>query len=152
MQETLLDLHVQRVEIKDGWLLYNDIKKLVAVEGGDLQFQLTRGGQTDHGLYIGTLQWESIELARRRDVPVPANVSAKFSLGPDGFNLEQGVMDLGRSHVDMQAHAKDLSGGEWTYRYRGWLDLLDLREAFRTPEIPLGRIDLRGEESWRAAS
>ena len=33
----------------------------------------------------------------------------------------------------------------FTYRYRAWLDLLDLREAFRTPEIPLGRIDLRGE-------
>jgi len=31
-QEMLLELHVQRVEIKDGWLLYNDIKKLVAVE------------------------------------------------------------------------------------------------------------------------
>ena len=144
-QETLLDLRVLRVEIKDGWLLYNDIKKLVAVEGGDLQFHLTRGGQPDHSLYVGTVQWESIELARRRDVPVPANISAKFSLGPDGFNLEQGVVDLGRSHMDMQAQAKDLTGGEWSYRYRGWLDLQDLREAFRTPEIPLGRVDLRGE-------
>jgi translocation and assembly module TamB len=146
-REMLLDLHAQRVEIKDGWLLYNDIKKLVAVEGGDLQFQLTRGGQPEHALYLGTLQWESVELARRRDVPVPANVSAKFSLGPGGFAVEQGVLDLGRSHVDLQAQAKDPSAGNWTYRYRGWLDLLDLREAFRTPEIPLGRIDLRGEGS-----
>ena len=144
-QEMLLDLHAQRLEIKDGWLLYNNIKRLVAVEGGDLELQLTRGGQPEQALYVGTLQWESVELARRRDVPVPANVSAKFSLGPGGFALEQGVLDLGRSHVDLQAQAKDLSAGKWTYRYRGWLDLLDLREAYRTPEIPLGRIDLRGE-------
>ncbi|MGC0777930.1 MAG: translocation/assembly module TamB domain-containing protein [Candidatus Acidiferrum sp.] len=146
-QEMLLELHVQRVEIKDGWLLYNDIKKLVAVEGGDLRLQLTRGGQPEHALYIGTLQWESVELARRRDVPVPANLSAKFSLGPQGFALEQGILDLGRSHVDLQAQAKGLTAGDWTYRYRGWLDLLDLRETFRTPEIPLGRVDLRGEGS-----
>jgi len=146
-QEMLLELHVQRVEIRDGWLLYNDIKELVAVEGGDLEFELTRGGQPEHALYIGTLKWESVELARRRDVPVPANLSAKFSLGPGGFALEQGVLDFGRSHADLQAHAQDLSAGNWTYRYRGWLDLLDLREAFRTPEIPLGRVDLRGEGS-----
>jgi len=146
-QEMLLELHVQHVAIKDGWLLYNDLKKLVAVEGGDLEFELTRGGQPEHALYIGTLKWQSVALARRRDVPVPANLSAKFSLGPGGFALEQGVLDLGRSHVDLQAQAKDLNAGNWTYRYRGWLDLLDLREAFRTPEIPLGRVDLRGEGS-----
>ena len=34
---------------------------------------------------------------------------------------------------------------KWTYKYRAWLDLLDLRETFRTPEVPLGRVDLRGE-------
>jgi len=79
-------------------------------------------------------------LARRRDVPVPANLSAKFSLGPQGLALEQGILDLGRSHVDMQAEAKDLSARDWTYRYRGWLDLLDLRETLRTPEIPLGAL------------
>jgi len=146
-QEVFLSLHVQRVEIKDGWLLYNNIRKLVAVEGGDLQLQLTRGGQLEHPLYVGALHWESIELARRRDVPVPANLSAKFSLGPEGFAVEQGVLDVGRSHVDVQARSNDLSAGNWTYRYRGWLDLLDLREAFRTPEIPLGRVDLRGEGS-----
>jgi len=65
--------------------------------------------------------------------------------------LEQGILDLGRSHVDMQAEAKDLSARDWTYRYRGWLDLLDLRETLRTPEIPLGRVDLRGEGSLEAA-
>src|SRR6516165_7193554 len=42
--ERLLDLRVHHVEIKDGWLLYNNVKKLVGLEGGELQFTMDLGG------------------------------------------------------------------------------------------------------------
>jgi translocation and assembly module TamB len=145
LQETLLDLHVGHVEIKDGWLLYNNIRSLIAVEGADLRFNMTLGGTTDHPVYLGSLDWDNIELARRRDFPLPANLSAKFSLRAEGFTVEQAVLDVGRSHVDLQLETKNLESPNWSYRYRAWLDLLDIREAFRTPEVPLGRVDLRGE-------
>ena len=109
LQERLLALRVHHVEIKDGWILYNDVKKLVALEGGELQFTVDLGGAPDRPLYVGNLDWQSIELARRRDVPVPANVSAKLRLNRDGFAVEQAVVDVGRSHVDLQAETKDLS-------------------------------------------
>jgi len=145
LQRKLIDLRVRHVEFKDGWILFNNVKSLVALEGGDLQLRVDLRGTSERPLYMGTLGWQSIELARRRDVPMPANVSAKFSLGQDGFSVDQAVIDVGRSHLDLQAATKDLSVPQWTYRYRAWLDLLDIREAFRTPEVPLGRIDLRGE-------
>jgi len=145
LQQTLLDLHVRHVEIKDGWVLYNNLRSLVAVEGGDLRLNVTAGGTPEHPLYLGTIDWDSIQLARRRDVPMPANLSAKFSAGGDGFTVEQAIVDVGRSHLDLQAKTKNFESPDWTYRYRAWLDLLDIREAFRTPEVPLGRIDLRGE-------
>ena len=148
LQERLIALRVHHVAIKDGWILYNDVKKLVALEGGDLELNVDLGGSADRPLYTGNLDWQSIELARRRDVPVPANVSAKFLLNREGFTIEQAVVDVGRSHVDLQAETKDLSTPQWTYRYRAWLDLLDIREIFRTPEVPLGRIDLRGEGTF----
>jgi translocation and assembly module TamB len=143
--QRLLDLRVHHVEIKDGWILYNNVKSLIGVEGGELQFTVDLGGSADQPVYLGALDWQSIELARRRDVPVPANVTAKFTLRRDAFSVEQAVVDVGRSHVDLQAETKDLVTPRWSYKYRGWLDLLDLRETFRTPEVPLGRIDLRGE-------
>ena len=143
--ERLLDLRLHHLEIKDGWLLYNDVKSMVGIEGGELQLTVDRGGSEERPIYLGALDWQSIELGRRRDVPVPANVSAKFSLGNDGFSVDQAVVDLARSHVDLQAETKDLVDPQWSYKYRGWLDLLDIRETFRTPEVPLGRIDLRGE-------
>ena len=143
--QRLLDLHVHHVEIKDGWILYNNVKSLIGVEGGELQFTVDLGGSAEKPVYLGALDWQSIELARRRDVPVPANVTAKFTLRRDGFSVEQAVVDVGRSHVDLQAETKDLVTPRWSYKYRAWLDLLDLRETFRTPEVPLGRVDLRGE-------
>jgi translocation and assembly module TamB len=143
--QRLLDLRVHHVEIKDGWVLYNDVKSLIGIEGGELQFTLDLGGSEVRPVYLGTLDWQSIELARRRDLPVPANVTAKFSLRKDGFSVEQAVVDVARSHVDLQAETKDLVHPQWSYKYRGWLDLLDIREILRTPEVPLGRIDLRGE-------
>jgi translocation and assembly module TamB len=145
LQETLLNLHVRHVEIRDGWFLYNNVRSLVAVEGGDLRLTLTGSSDPQHPLYLGALDWNLIELARRRDVPMPANLSAKFSLSPDGFTVEQAILDVGRSHLDLQAQTKNLESPDWSYRYRAWLDLLDIREAFRTPEVPLGRIDMRGE-------
>lgn len=145
--QRLLDLRVHHVEIRDGWILYNNVKSLVALEGGDLQFTVDLSGPADRPIYLGQLDWQSIELARRKDVPLPANMSARFSLGHDGFSVNQAVIDAGRSHVDLQAGTKDLVTPQWTYKYRAWLDLLDIRETFRTPEVPLGRIDLRGEGS-----
>jgi translocation and assembly module TamB len=145
VQQKLIDLRVHRLEIKDGWLLYNNVKSLVAAEGGDLALRIDLSGTAQQPIYVGTLDWAAIELARRRDVPVPANLSAKFSLGRDGLSIEQAVLDAGRSHVDLQAETKNLAEPHWTYRYRGWLDLLDIREVFRTPEVPLGRVDVRGE-------
>lgn len=145
LQETLLELHIGHVQINDGWLLYNNVRSLVAVEGGELGLDVTLLGTTASPIYLGMLHWDSVELGRRRDVPVPANLSVKFSIGKEGFAIEQGIMDVGRSHLDVQAQMPDMAVPAFTYRYRGWLDLLDLRETFRTPEVPLGRIDLRGE-------
>src|SRR5215469_13635169 len=143
--ERLLDLRVHHIEIKDGWLLYNNVKKLVGLEGGELQFTMDLGGAPESPIYLGALDWQSIELARRRDVPVPANVNAKFSLRKGDFSVDQAVVDVGRSHIDLQADTKNFVEPVWSYKYRAWLDLLDIRETFRTPEVPLGRIDLRGE-------
>ncbi|HTQ96907.1 MAG TPA: translocation/assembly module TamB domain-containing protein [Candidatus Acidoferrum sp.] len=143
--QRLLDLHIHHVEIQDGWLLYNNVKSLIGVEGGELQLTVDSGGSAENPIYLGALDWQSLELARRRDVPVPGNINAKFTLKRDGFTVEQAVVDVGRSHVDLQAETKDFAAPFWSYKYRAWLDLLDLREIFRTPEVPLGRVDMRGE-------
>ena len=145
LRETLFNLHLRGVKLENGWILYNDMKSPLAVEGGDLLFGLDAGGTLEHPLYLGTIDWQAVHLAMRRFLPVTANISAKFTLWRDGFTLEQGMISAGRSRVDAQAEMSGFTDAKWTFRYRGWLNLLDIRETFRSPLTPAGRVDVRGE-------
>src|SRR5258708_6173636 len=91
-----------------------------AVEGSNLRLALDASGAGDHPLYLGTLDWQSINFTAKRFVPWPVGVSAKFTLRRDGFTLEQGVLTAGRSRLDAQAEMQDYAQPKWHYRYRGW--------------------------------
>jgi translocation and assembly module TamB len=145
LRETLLNLHLRGVKLENGWILYNDVKTAMAVEGGELRFALDAGGTPEHPLYLGTLEWQSVRLTARRFLPVAANLFAKFTFWRDGFTLEQGVFSAGRSHIDAEAEMAGFTEPKWKFRYRGWLNLLDFRETFRSPLTPTGRVEVRGE-------
>jgi translocation and assembly module TamB len=145
LRETLLDLRIRHLRLENGWILYNDVKTPLAVEGDSLHLTLDAGGPLDHLLYLGNLDWQNISFTAQSFLPVPVGLSAKFTLSHDGFTLEQGVLSAGRSHVDAQAELTNFGDPRWTLRYRGWLELHDLRETLRQPLVPTGRADFRGE-------
>ncbi|HEY2461729.1 MAG TPA: translocation/assembly module TamB domain-containing protein [Candidatus Acidoferrum sp.] len=143
--KALFDLRVRKVRLEDGWLLYNDVRTPLAVEGGDLHFALDASGTAARPLYLGMLDWKSILFTAKTFYPAPVSVSAKFTLRPDGFSLEQGVVEAEHSHLDAQAEMQDFLSPAWTFKYRGWVNLVDLRYTLRSPETPTGRADIRGE-------
>ncbi len=145
LRQTLFDLHVRHLEIDDGWLLYNEVKTPLALEGGDLEFVLDGTGSLEHTLYLGNLKWQSIHFTASRHMPLPMDVSAKFTLWRDGMTLEQGILRAGRSHFDAQGDLNGFADPRWTFRYRGWVDLFDIREVLREPLVPTGVVDVRGE-------
>ncbi|HXM99120.1 MAG TPA: translocation/assembly module TamB domain-containing protein [Candidatus Dormibacteraeota bacterium] len=147
LPESLFDLHVRKVRIDNGWVLYNDTQSPLSVEGGDLHFSLDAAAGPSP-LYLGNLDWKSIHFTADRFLPLPANLSAKFTLRPDGFTLEQGVVSIARSHLDAQGTMVGFVNPKWSFRYRGWVDLVDIRQALRTPEVPYGRVDVRGEGTF----
>src|SRR5215831_4882850 len=145
VSQTLFDLRARQVKVADGWVLYNDVRAPLSLEGGSLQFALKAGGELERPLYTGNLDWQGIRLAARRYLPAPLTISTKFTLWRDGFALEQGVVTVGRSHFDVQAEIAGWTHSRLNYRYRGWLELLDVQEIFREPQVPTGRVDLHGE-------
>jgi translocation and assembly module TamB len=145
LRDALFELRIRRLVLAEGWILYNDTKTPITVHGGDLRFGLDAGGTLDHPLYLGNLDWQTMQFTSRRYVPLPVGVSAKFTLWHDGFTLEQGVLNAGHSHLDAQAEMNGFANPQWNFRYRGWVDLLDFRETLREPMVPTGRVDVRGE-------
>jgi translocation and assembly module TamB len=145
LRESLFDLQVRRVKIENGWLRYNEVEVPLAVEGGEMNLALDAGGTPEHPLYLGNLEWQRIRFTAQKIAPVPANLSAKFTLWREGMTLDQGTLSAGRSHVDVQAEMSDFTKPKWSFRYRGWVELLDIRETLRAPMTPTGHVDVRGE-------
>ena len=148
LRESLFDLRVRSVKIENGWVRYNEVEVPLAVEGGEMSLALDAGGTLEHPLYLGNLEWQKIRFTAQKMVPVPANLSAKFTLWREGFTLEQGMLTAGRSHLDVQAEMSDFTKPKWAFRYRGWVELLDIRETFRSPLTPTGHVDVRGEGTF----
>jgi translocation and assembly module TamB len=145
LRDTLFELHIGRLLLSDGWLLYNDTKTPITVHGGDLRLWLDVGGTQEHPLYLGDLDWQNLQFTSKRYAPLRVGLTAKFSLWRDGFTLEQGVFRAGHSHLDAQVEMNGFANPQWNFRYRGLVDLLDFRETLREPMVPTGRVDVRGE-------
>ena len=146
--DTLFQLRIHRLLLENGWVLFNDVKTPITIHGGELRFSLDAGGTLERPLYLGKLEWQTVEFNSKRYMPLPVGVTAKFSLSPDGFALEQGVFTSSHSRVDATAEMNGFADPKWTFRYRGWLELADIRDTLHDPDVPAGRVDLHGEGQW----
>lgn len=150
--ETLLDLRVKKVELLDGWILYNDVRTPLAVQGSDFRFALDSAGSVDRPMYVGLLDWKDVQFAAKRYVPVPVNLSTKFTIERDKFTIEQALIGAGRSRADVHAELTNYSNPNWAFKYRAWIDLLDFRKTLRSPLTPAGKVDVRGEGTLSAGA
>ncbi len=146
--DPLFALHLRRFQLEDGWLLYNDITTPVSMKGGDLALNLDRTGTTAETSYVGTLEWKSVQFNSKKNLPLPLNMSLKFSAGRDSFTLEQGIFNAGRSRLDAHVEIRKFAAPEILFRYRGWVDLLDFRDTLREPKVPTGKVDIRGDGNF----
>lgn len=150
VSETLFDLHVKQLRLLDGWILYNDVKSPFALEGKGFRLSMDAGGDAENSIYVGALDWKEVEVAAKRFVPLPVNLTAKFSVRRDSFTLEQAQLGLGRSRIDVQAALTNYSEPNITYKYRAWMEIADFRKTFRSPMTPTGKVELRGEGIFSA--
>jgi len=148
-QQDLFDLQIRWLEVRDGSALINDRRVPLTAKGQNFEFKLNYGAARAGGdSYIGNLQWKQVEIAERKDAPFRSDISAKFTLHRDAFELDELVWKLPHSELNLRAELPSFSRANWNLRYRGRLTLADLRTIFRQPLVPDAIADFSGQASY----
>ncbi|MGH9689553.1 MAG: translocation/assembly module TamB domain-containing protein [Candidatus Acidiferrales bacterium] len=151
-RDTLFSLRIARLELRNGSAIFNDRRIPLAMQGRNLEFDLHYNAAAPGAdAYIGDLRWQQVELAERRWMPFRFDVSAKFSLHRDSFELDELVCKLAHSQISLRAEMASFSRPDWALHYRGRLSLADVRTIFRSPTTPDGIADFSGQARYASA-
>jgi translocation and assembly module TamB len=145
-QETLFNLKIGHLELRDGAAEINDQRVPLDLQGQNLAFLLQYvAPATGQQAYVGRLQWDEVSAALARDLPFRFSLAAKFTLHPDAFELNELVWKLPHSELNLRAELPSFSKADWTVHYRGRLSLEDIRTIFREPLTPDLIADFSGD-------
>ncbi len=148
-REQLFDLAIQKLRLDDGYILFNNARTPLAVEGNNFRFALDFDATLPgHQTYVGRLDWQHIEMAAKRYLPFASGVSAKFTLGRDSFSLNEFVWKLPHSELELRAELPSFQSPAWKILYRGRLDFLDINTILRKPHSPGGIVDFSGQADY----
>jgi translocation and assembly module TamB len=148
-RETLFNLRIGHLELRNGSATFNDRRISLAVEGQDMQFTLRDDAvSTGAESYIGNFRWQQVELAERGDRPFRFDIATKFTLHRDAFELDELVCNFPHSNLNLRAELPSFSQPDWNLHYRGQLSLEDMRTIFRKPTTPDGITDFSGQARY----
>ena len=151
-RETMFNLRIARLELREGYAIFNDRRVPLAVQGRNLEFFLAYDFLAPGAdSYIGNLRWQHVEMAERRDMPFAFDVSAKFTLHRDRFELDELICKLPHSDLNLRAELPSFARPDWNLRYRGQLSLADVRTIFHAPRTPGGVADFSGHALYTAS-
>jgi translocation and assembly module TamB len=148
-QQNLFDLQIRWLELRNGSALINDRRVPLSMRGQNFDFKLNYESAA-HGadFYVGNFQWKQVEIAERRDASFRSDLSAKFTLHRDAFELDEFVWKLPHSEFNLRAELPSFSRPIWNFRYRARVALVDLRAILRQPLVPDAVVDFSGQASY----
>jgi translocation and assembly module TamB len=146
---TLFDLQIGHFELRNGTFVHNDKSVPLSIDGGNLEFAVRYDPQSN-GVYVGSLGWRQVRFTAKRYVPLTFDLSAKFTLARDSFELDELAFKALHSNFNLQASLPSFSRSDWDLKYRGRLSLADIRNVFREPTTPGGDVDFSGQAHYRS--
>jgi translocation and assembly module TamB len=148
-RETLFSLQAGRVELRDGYVSFNDRRTPLALTGKNLEFTLNFSPSgTGPDAYIGNLKWQQVELAEGHDTPFHFDISTKFTLRRDSFELDDLNCKVAHSELNLRAELASFAKPDWNLHYRGRVSLEDVRTIYRVPTVPDGIADFAGQARY----
>ena len=133
-RDILFSLRIGLLNLQDGSATFNDRRVPLEMQGRNLEFTLQYAappGTPD--LYVGDLRWQQVRLADKRNVPFLFDVSTRFTLRRNSFDVDNLTLKLPHSELDLRAEMASFARPDWNLHYRGQLGLQDVRTIFRAP-------------------
>lgn len=150
-QQSLFDLQIRWLELRDGSALINDRRVPLTAKGQNFDFQLNyAAAKAGADSYTGNFRWKQVEIAEGKGASLRSDISAKFTLRRDAFELDELVWKLPHSELNLRAELPNISQPNWNLRYRGRVALVDLRAIFREPLVPDAIADFSGQAGYKA--
>jgi translocation and assembly module TamB len=143
--QNLFDLKIAQLLLQDGEILWNDTRTPLTAQGANFDFAMDYTDEPGSPAYLGRMSWLKFKIASGRYLPFASNLSARFTLRPNSFSLTQLQWKIPHSEIDAQASLASFSEPAWNFRYRGQLNLEDIRFILRKPNTPSGRVEFTGE-------
>ena len=147
--QSLFDLKIRWLELRDGSALIDDRRIPLTAKGQNFEFKLNYQSAA-HGVdsYVGSLQWKQVEISERRDLPFRSDLSAKFTLHRNAFELDEFTWKLPHSELNLRAELPGFSQQNWNFHYRARVSLVDFRTVLRQPLVPDALTDFSGTASY----
>jgi translocation and assembly module TamB len=152
-RETLFQLRIGRLALRDGSIDFNDRRMPLTVSGKKFQFDLNYSAPASASpFYTGRLDWKNVEFERAPWRQFASDYTAKFTLYPDSFDLDEFVWKLPRSEFRVRANLASFARPDWSVRYRGNLSLADLRKIVHKRDIPDGAVEFSGQAQYKTTA
>jgi translocation and assembly module TamB len=148
LRERLFAFVTRRLRIVDGQLLVNDVRMPLVASGDRFNFAVDYSETDGVPSYLGDLSWQQFEVALRNYLPFRSDLSMRFQLQPNSLSVTQLVWNLPHTSIDSQFSVANFAQPAWNFRYRGNLDLQDIRDILRKPTTPDGRVEFSGQGSY----
>ena len=150
LRQRLFTLAVRRLRLVDGEMLFNGVRIPLVAEGDRFDFALDYSAPNGVPAFLGDLRWQQFQVALRRYIPFRSDISVRFQVEQNSFSVTQLVWNLPHTSLDAQLSVANFAQPDLTFRYRGHLDLQDIREILRQPTTPDGRVDFTGQGNYSA--
>jgi translocation and assembly module TamB len=148
-QQTLFGLQIARLELRNGRADIGNLRIPLAILGNNFDFALHYSAASPGGeAYLGRFDFHDVFIAAGHDVPFAFNLSGRFTLHRDSFELDQLTLNLPNSELNVRAELTSFSRPDWHFRYRGRLSLDDVRTILRAPTTPRGITDFSGQAHY----
>ncbi|MFZ0979553.1 MAG: hypothetical protein WAN23_09135, partial [Candidatus Acidiferrales bacterium] len=151
-RSTLFSLRIGQLALRGGGVSYNNRRTPLALDGRNFECTLHYDAPASGAdSYVGSFQWKQVRLAAKRDMPFRFDVSAKFTLHRDSFELQELVWTGPHSQLNLRADLASFARPDWDFRYRGRLSLDDVRMIFHRASAPRAITDFSGQAHYMAS-